>query len=218
MTSLELDALQLAISNNARVLYSIYLRPKASNHEPSVELNYPEIMRLLNAKQDEIQLGRHINSLLKELFNVGLITLNESQDLKLSLNRQTVFLALMKPVGINNITPSSANKHEYLSMHIDWRPDDAVFDQLCQLIGLIDKGYSTEELGEFIAYWIGYPERRFSEYQWTQKFALNIKLRRQRFPISKQQTKVGHQWVPLSADIEIDDNVRQLVEKYSEKK
>jgi len=175
-------------------------------------------MRLLNAKQDEIQLGRHINSLLKELFNVGLITLNESQDLKLSLNRQTVFLALMKPVGINNITPSSANKHEYLSMHIDWRPDDAVFDQLCQLIGLIDKGYSTEELGEFIAYWIGYPERRFSEYQWTQKFALNIKLRRQRFPISKQQTKVGHQWVPLSADIEIDDNVRQLVEKYSEKK
>lgn len=217
MTSLEYDALQLAISNNARVFYCLYLRPKANIKEAKVELNYPEIMNLLNAKERVIELGRQINSLLKELSNVGLIELQLHQSLKKSLNKETVFLPLVKPLSITQIDTQNMSLTHH-SMSIEWRPETQVFEQICQLIGVIEQGYSTEELGEFIAYWMGYPERRFTDYQWTQKFVLSIKLRRQRFPISKQQTKVGHQWVTLGASIEIDDNVRQLVEQYSHKK
>jgi DNA replication protein DnaT len=104
-----------------------------------------------------------------------------------------------------------------VKMNVSWRPDADLFEQLCQLVGVIDKGYSADELGEYIAYWLGYPEKQFTDYQWTQKFVLNIKQRRQRLPVNKEQTKVGHQWITPQAGIEIDDNVKQLVEKYSGK-
>lgn len=215
MTSLELDALQLAISNNARVLYSIYLRPRVQLNDSLCTLHYPEILRLLNAKQNVVELGRHINALLVELNNVGLIELSPQQDLKRSLNKQQVRLPLIKPITLDQKNTQDLPNHH--QMTIEWRPQTDVFEQVCQLVGVIEQGYSTEELGEYIAYWLGYPERKFTDYQWTQKFVLNIKLRRQRFPISKQQSKVGHQWVTLDASIEIDENVRRLVDKYSEK-
>lgn len=216
MTSLEYDALQLAISNKARVLYTLYLRPRANMKEGTVDLNYADILNLLNAKEKVIELGRQINALLKELSSVGLIELQAEQDLKRSLNKETITLPLVKPISVAQINTDNMSLNHH-AMEIEWRPETQVFEQICQLIGLIEHGYSTEELGEFIAYWLGYPERRFTDYQWTQKFVLSIKLRRQRFPVSKQQTKVGHQWVTLDATIEIDDNVRQLVEQYSNK-
>ena len=213
MNSLELDALQLPLSNDARALYCAYLSPKCGD-KSCVTLSYKDIMSFLNAKEVVIELGRQVNSLLKELASVGLITIDDDLSFKRSLNKQVIHLPLKvsdEAVPLDDDPHAGSKK-----MDIAWHPNPDLFKQLCQLVGLIDKGYSADELGEYIAYWLGYPEKRFSQYQWTQKFVLNIKLRRQRQPVSKEQTKVGHQWISPEAGLEVDENVKKLVEKYSE--
>jgi len=215
MNSLELDALQLSMSNHARALYSIYLVSKGSTAKGNVTLSYKNIMLFLNSKEEVVTLGRQVNSLLKELDNVGLIRITDNQSYKRSLNNQVIHLPLSISPEISDIT---TYKHQsFVKMSVNWRPDAKLFEQICQLVGVIDKGYSADELGEYIAYWLGYPEKQFTDYQWTQKFVLNIKQRRQRLPVNKEQTKVGHQWITPQAGLEIDDNVKQLVEKYSGK-
>ncbi|GAC26923.1 DnaT-like ssDNA-binding domain-containing protein [Brumicola pallidula] len=215
MNSLELDALQLSMSNHARALYSVYLVSKSKSMKGNVTLSYKDIMDFLNGKEEVVTLGRQVNSLLKELDSVGLIRINHEQSYKRSLNNQVIHLPLSISKDLFDI---STDKHQsFIKMNINWRPDADLFEQLCQLVGVIDKGYSADELGEYIAYWLGYPEKQFTDYQWTQKFVLNIKQRRQRLPVNKEQTKVGHQWITPQAGIEIDDNVKQLIEKYSGK-
>ncbi|MFQ3206621.1 MAG: DNA replication protein DnaT [Glaciecola sp.] len=215
MNSLELDALQLSMSNHARALYSIYLASKGNSTKGNVTLSYKDIMQFLNGKEEVVTLGRQVNSLLKELDNVGLIRINSEQSYKRSLNNQIIHLPLSVSLEISDIT---TDKHQsFVKMNVNWRPNAELFEQICQLVGVIDKGYSADELGEYIAYWLGYPEKQFTDYQWTQKFVLNIKQRRQRLPVNKEQTKVGHQWITPQAGLEIDDNVKQLVEKYSGK-
>jgi hypothetical protein len=215
MNSLELDALQLSMSNHARALYSVYLVSKSKSMKGNVTLSYKDIMDFLNGKEEVVTLGRQVNSLLKELDSVGLIRINHEQSYKRSLNNQVIHLPLSISKDLFDI---STDKHQsFIKMNINWRPDADLFEQLCQLVGVIDKGYSADELGEYIAYWLGYPEKQFTDYQWTQKFVLNIKQRRQRLPVNKEQTKVGHQWITPQASIEIDDNVKQLIEKYSGK-
>nr|WP_297348779.1 DnaT-like ssDNA-binding domain-containing protein [uncultured Glaciecola sp.] len=215
MNSLELDALQLSMSNHARALYSVYLASKGNLTKGNVTLSYKDIMQFLNGKEEIVTLGRQVNSLLKELDNVGLIKINSEQSYKRSLNNQIIYLPLSVSPEISDIT---TDKHQsFVKMNVNWRPNAELFEQICQLVGVIDKGYSADELGEYIAYWLGYPEKQFTDYQWTQKFVLNIKQRRQRLPVNKEQTKVGHQWITPQAGLEIDDNVKQLVEKYSGK-
>jgi hypothetical protein len=215
MNSLELDALQLSMSNHARALYSVYLVSKSKSMKGNVTVSYKDIMDFLNGKEEVVTLGRQVNSLLKELDSVGLIRINHEQSYKRSLNNQVIHLPLSISKDLFDI---STDKHQrFIKMNINWRPDADLFEQLCQLVGVIDKGYSADELGEYIAYWLGYPEKQFTDYQWTQKFVLNIKQRRQRLPVNKEQTKVGHQWITPQAGIEIDDNVKQLIEKYSGK-
>ena len=215
MNSLELDALQLSMSNDARALYAVYLAPKASSSKGSVLLSYKDIIQFLNSKEEVLTLGRQVNSLLKELDSVGLIRIDEEQSFKRSLNKQRVHLPLSISKEIGDI---ATDKHQaFVKMNVAWRPNAELFEQICQLVGVIDKGYSADELGEYIAYWLGYPEKQFTDYQWTQKFVLNIKQRRQRQPVNKEQTKIGHQWITPQAGLEIDDNVKQLVEKYSGK-
>jgi DNA replication protein DnaT len=215
MNSLEIDALQLSLSNHARALYSIYLASKSNLTKGEITLCYKDIMQFLNSKEEIVSLGRQVNSLLKELDNVGLIQLNNEQSYKRSLNKQIIHL----PLSVNPETSdiSTEQHHNFVKITVKWRPNAELFGQICQLIGVIDKGYSADELGEYIAYWLGYPEKQFTDYQWTQKFVLNIKQRRQRLPVNKEQTKVGHQWITPQAGLEIDDNVKQLVEKYSGK-
>ncbi|MFT5900204.1 MAG: DNA replication protein DnaT [Glaciecola sp.] len=223
MNSLELDALQLSMSNHARALYSIYLVSKCdgkntdSNANPvgSITLSYKDIMQFLNSKEELVTLGRQVNSLLKELDSVGLISIGIDQSYKRSLNNQVIQLPFRVPKDISSIVTDA---HQgFIKMNVSWRPDATLFEQLCQLVGVIDKGYSADEIGEYIAYWLGYPEKQFTAYQWTQKFVLNLKQRRQRQPVNKEQTKVGHQWITPEAGLEIDDNVKQLIEKYSGK-
>jgi hypothetical protein len=215
MNSLELDALQLTMSNHARALYSVYLISKSKPVKGNVTISYKDIMHFLNGKEEVVTLGRQVNSLFKELDSVGLISISHDQSYKRSLNNQVIHLPLSISRDLFDI---SDDKHQsFVKMNVSWRPNADLFEQLCQLVGVIDKGYSADELGEYIAYWLGYPEKQFTDYQWTQKFVLNIKQRRQRLPVNKEQTKVGHQWITPQAGIEIDDNVKQLVKKYSGK-
>ncbi|MFB0911638.1 MAG: flavodoxin, partial [Glaciecola sp.] len=104
MNSLELDALQLSMSNNARALYSVYLVSKGSLTKGKVSLSYKDIMQFLNGKEEIITLGRQVNSLLKELDSVGLIQINSDQSYKRSLNNQIICLPLSISPDLPDIT------------------------------------------------------------------------------------------------------------------
>ncbi|WP_260391538.1 DnaT-like ssDNA-binding domain-containing protein, partial [Aeromonas enteropelogenes] len=77
-------------------------------------------------------------------------------------------------------------------MHLQWRPDEEL-PALARLCGVIDASYSEEDLGEFIAYWLGRPEVFDSQHQWMLKFIRALKTRRY---ARRQPTEVrGYQQV-----------------------
>ena len=84
---------------------------------------------------------------------------------------------------------------------------------MATLLGLIDKEFDADDVGEFIAYWLGRPNTVFSHFQWTQKFAYAMRYKRLAAGGSPK-ARVGNQQVPVAAGIEADDNARKLVEKY----
>lgn len=158
-------------------------------------------------------MGRQISALFKELHTVGLVLLDDDVDFSKSLHNHSLRLPLTElPQSIEN--PLFHNQHK--SMRLDWRPIEAVFHDLCALVGLIETTYSADELGEFIAYWLGRIDSQHTEYQWTQKLVIHLKQRRQRFPLSEQKTAAGHQYVTPSAGIVFDDNVAKLINQYKD--
>lgn len=213
MNPSELDALNQAISNDARVLYLLGLRPDANTKTGVTKpLNYKALLILLNAKEQRYTLGRQINGLLKELVNVGLIGLQDDMPLNRSFNGRQIVLPFLV-----------TQKDDYAELHLqwsaiksDWQPTQTLFDDLAKLVGIIDKEYSKDELGEFVAYWMGRPQSQFSQFQWTQKFVFQIKQRRLATGVKVIQ-KVGNQLVTPKAGVEIDDNAKKLVEKYGKK-
>ncbi|MGQ8367306.1 DnaT-like ssDNA-binding domain-containing protein [Glaciecola sp. 1036] len=214
MNSLEIEALQQPLSNEARTLYCVYLRPQWSINSQKITVKNKTILQLLNSKKETITLGRQISALFKELVDIGLVKFIENIEFSKSLNNQYIYLPLAK-------VPKD-DKHQNLhqqhgSMSISWRPDTESFTMLSDLVGLIDKEYSADELGEFIAYWLGRPEVTQTPYQWTQKFVLQLKHRRIKRPVHQEQTKAGHQWITPQAGIAFDENVEKLVNKYSDK-
>jgi hypothetical protein len=216
VNELELTALKQALSNEARVLYCLYLRPHLNPKSHTVTINNKSIMSLLNAQQNTITLGREISALFKELYHAGLIDIDGEHSFQKSLNKQTVRLCLSSV----NVDLEEASLHQqHHKMSVSWRPQEVLFNQVCQLVGVIELDYNADEMGEFIAYWLGRPEIQQSQYQWIQKFVLHLKQRRIRQPSTLShaaQSKVGHQWVTPRAGIEFDDNVKKLISKYSE--
>ncbi|GAB2698037.1 DnaT-like ssDNA-binding domain-containing protein [Aliiglaciecola sp. 3_MG-2023] len=213
MNSSEQAALTQGLSNDARVLYMLGLRPIADEQTGLTgPLNYKQLIALLNGKSKEFTLGRQINGLIKELVKHQLVEIEPEASLDKSFNQQRVRLPLL-----------NIKQDDYPSLHLqwskmtaNWKPHQAAFEDLASLIGIIDKDYSQHELGEFIAYWMGRPELQFSQYQWTQKFVFQIKQRRVASGVKNVQ-KVGNQWVTPKAGVEADDNAKQLVAKYSKK-
>ncbi|GAC12677.1 DnaT-like ssDNA-binding domain-containing protein [Aliiglaciecola lipolytica] len=213
MNSSEQAALTQELSNEARVLYLLGLRPIADEQTGlTAPLNYKQLIALLNSKTKEFTLGRQINALIKELVKLQLIEIEPDASLDKSFNQQRVRLPLI-----------NIKQDDYPSLHLQWsgmtatwKPHKTVFEDLASLIGIIDKDYSHNELGEFIAYWMGRPELQFSQYQWTQKFVFQIKQKRVASGVKNVQ-KVGNQWVTPKAGVEADDNAKQLVAKYSKK-
>ncbi|NCP65588.1 MAG: flavodoxin [Paraglaciecola sp.] len=209
----EQAALQQSLSNEARVLYLLGLKPKVNGHNATTPpLNYKALLGLLNAKEEKFTLGRQLNSLIKELLNVGLVKFDQDVELNHSVNGKTLLLPLlqMKPDAYSKL------HLEWYAMQLDWQPDHALLSDLAKLVGLIDYQYSTAELGDFVAYWLGRPESQFSQFQWTQKFVFNLK--RQRLATgSGAAHRVGQQLVKQKAGIVADENAKNLVAKYSKK-
>lgn len=213
MNELELETLQTPLSNLARVLYCLYLRPQVGLNSHKVIVSNKAILALINNKKTVITMGRQISALLKELHDVGLIEIESDTDFSKSLHNQTITLPLTAlPQSLEN--PLFHSQHK--SMRLDWRPVESIFEDLCQLVGVIEKTYSADELGEFIAYWLGRIDTQCTEYQWTQKLVIHLKQRRQRLPLAEQKSKAGHQYVTPSAGIVFDDNVKQLINQYKD--
>lgn len=213
MNELELETLQTPLSNLARVLYCLYLRPQLTANSEKVIINNKAILALINNKKSVITMGRQISTLLKELHQQGLIEVQDDTDFSKSLHMQTVSLPLSSlPQSLEN--PLFHSQHK--SMRLDWRPVESIFEDLCKLVGVIEKTYSADELGEYIAYWLGRIDTQCTEYQWTQKLVIHLKQRRQRLPLAEQKSKAGHQYVTPSAGIVFDDNVKQLINQYKD--
>jgi len=213
LNPLELETLQTPLSNLARVVYCLYLRPQITRGSQKVTINNKQILALLNNKKEVIRLGRQVSAIIKELENAGLVQLDDDADFTKSLNQHKLSLPLTKlPQSLD--APQFHSQHK--AMRVDWRPTEQVFKDLCSLVGLIETTYSADELGEFIAYWLGRIDSQHTEYQWTQKLVIHLKQRRQRFPLAEQKTAKGHQYVTPSAGIVFDDNVAKLVEQYKD--
>lgn len=213
MNPSEYDALNQAISNDARVLYVLGLRPDADSTTGVTQaLNYKALLTLLNSKAEHYTLGRQVNGLIKELVNVGLVGLQDDMPLNRSFNGRQLVL----PFLVTQQNDYAALHLEWCAMTLSWQPTLSLFDDLAKLVGIIDKEYSSHELGEFVAYWMGRPQSQFSQFQWTQKFVFQIKQRRLASGLSVKQ-KVGSQLVTPKAGVEADENAKKLVEKYRKK-
>jgi len=213
LTQAELAVLQSPLSNDCRVLYLLGLRVGANQTTTSsAPIDYKQLLALLNGdnKDDTYQRGRQINSLVKQLEQVGLVALPLELDLEHTINGKTLLLPL-----ISEPQSDFEQLHtRHSAMTATWTPNKALFEEMASLLGIIDKAFDENEVGEFIAYWLGRPSSVFSEFQWTQKFANNIK--RKRLASGYAPTKVvGTQQVKVAAGIEADDNAKKLVEKYA---
>tara|TARA_R110000868_G_scaffold37061_10_gene131138 strand:+ start:1477 stop:2133 length:657 start_codon:yes stop_codon:yes gene_type:complete len=207
----EQTALAQPLSNDARILYIIGIKPTANESTGSTTpLNYKSLLLILNAKEEKFTLGRQVNSLIKELLSVGLVTFQNEVELNHSFNGKTLVL----PLTTMKVDEYSKLHLTWHRMHLDWQPNQKLISDLAKLVGIIDYEYTTSELGDFIAYWLGRPESQFSEYQWTQKFVFNLKKIRLAHGFKNVQ-KVGQQIVQTKAGILADENAKNLVAKYS---
>ncbi|MDU0353349.1 DnaT-like ssDNA-binding domain-containing protein [Paraglaciecola aquimarina] len=206
----EQTALLQSLSNDARTLYLLGIRPSVDEKTAKTPpLNYKSLLILLNAKEEKYTLGRQVNSLIKELLNVGLVNFQEEVELNHSFNGKVLLLPL-----------TTMEENEYSNLHLNWHtmklnwtPNEKLVADLSKLVGIIDYQYSANELGDFIAYWLGRPESQFTEYQWTQKFVFNLKKMRLAHGFKPTQ-KIGQQIVQTQAGIEADENTKNLVAKY----
>ena len=98
LTQAELAALQCPISNDCRVLYLLGLRVGANTATTSsAPIDYKHLLNLLNgdSKDEPYQRGRQINSLVKQLEQVGLVALPLALDLEHTINGKTLLLPLL---------------------------------------------------------------------------------------------------------------------------
>lgn len=207
----EQTALLQTLSNDARILYILGIKPTVDQSSGATSpLNYKSLLTILNAKEDKFTLGRQVNSLIKELLSVGLVSFQNEVELNHSFNGKTLVLPLTT-MQVDEYSKLHLNWH---TMYLAWLPNEKLISDLAKLVGIIDYEYTTNELGDFIAYWLGRPESQFSEYQWTQKFVFNLKKMRLAHGFKNVQ-KVGQQIVQTKAGILADDNAKNLVAKYS---
>jgi hypothetical protein len=207
----EQTALLQPLSNDARILYVLGIKPTADESSGATSpLNYKSLLSILNAKEEKFTLGRQVNSIIKELLSIGLVNFQSEVELNHSFNGKTLVLPLTT-MKVDEYSKLHLNWHV---MRLDWLPDQKLISDLARLVGIIDYEYITSELGDFIAYWLGRPESQFSEYQWTQKFVFNLKKMRLAHGFKNVQ-KVGQQRVQTKAGILADENAKNLVAKYS---
>lgn len=175
MTPAEYSALSHPrLSHPARTLYCLHLRRLVLENQPA-QLNYPVLGRALAVVDPEDASGfsyqvnaRQLTQLLEELVMAGLLECEPCGD---HFHQQSFILPLL------GRAPDSPLPARPFPMHLHWRPD-AGLPALAKLCGVLDCSYSEEELGEFIAYWLGRPEVYDNQHQWMLKFIRALKTRR----------------------------------------
>ena len=208
MHSVELNLLSQPLSNEARILYLLVLRPAAHQITGiSAAVNFKQIKTLLNQGGANINLGREINELLLELIETGLVERLPGQDTDKSLNGRQFRLPALQPMK------NTEQLHTKFALTTDWTPLPATFENIAQLTGLLQKEFSTEELGDFVVYWMGRPDQYFSDWQWTQKFIQHLRKNRQ-IKGYNPTSVVGYQQTTTESEVVIDENTRKLIDKY----
>lgn len=214
MNQAELAALQQPISHYARVLYCLYLRPSAHDITgATAPIKNKAIGQLLSDVHTTFTQGRQINTIIGELVEAGLVTINPQTDLSRSIQDQRLVLPLLNIKDDEFEALHGATS----SMHLKWLPDESLYNELAAMVGLLAKDYTLEDVGEFIAYWMGRPQTRLTPFQWTQKFVLQRKQSAQRHSTKATTTTIGTQQINTKANVIVDDKARALVEKYQPK-
>ncbi|MGL4250208.1 MAG: DnaT-like ssDNA-binding domain-containing protein [Aeromonas sp.] len=217
MTPAEYNALaHPGLSHPARTLYTLQLRRQVLENQRAW-LNYPELGRALAVVDQGDPCGfsfqvnaRQLTELFDELIEAGLLlveALPESEH----YHHCPFQLPLLTP-KVRSPLPERP-----FQMHLRWRPDEEL-PALARLCGMIDASYSEEELGEFIAYWLGRPEVFDSQHQWMLKFIRALKTRR--YTRRKQMETQGYQQVastpiytgPSKRALEMREEVKRLYE------
>ncbi|NEX90954.1 hypothetical protein G4923_20015 [Aeromonas rivipollensis] len=217
MTPAEYSALaHPRLSHPARSLYTLQLRRLVlENRLP--RLNYPELGRALAVVDPGNPSGfcyqvnaRQLTELLDELMEAELLQVEAQADSE--HYHQCPFQLPLLSQRVRSPLPERP-----FQMHLRWRPDEEL-PALARLCGVIDASYSEEDLGEFIAYWLGRPEVFDSQHQWMLKFIRTLKSRR--YARRKPTEVKGYQQVesvpvytgPSKRALEMMEEVRLLAE------
>lgn len=211
---------QPRLSHPARTLYWLLLRP-ACLRQTDYQVSYPELGRALAVEDTAAPGGfayqvtaRQLTELFDELIQAGLVALPPTWQAE-HYHLCPIQLPLLPRASALPL-PQAA-----FAMHADWHPDTQ-FTNLARLCGLLDSQYGEEELGEFIAYWLGRPEQFANQHQWQLKFIKALKARRypRRPPHEGQREIQGYQQVtvderqgPSTRALEMMAQARQLQDK-----
>jgi hypothetical protein len=214
MTPAEYSALSHPqLSHPARTLYLLQLRRLMLEHQIA-RLNYPELGRSLAVVDPRAPSGfafqvnaRQLTALLDELIAAELLHIKPQSDQADSehYHQHSFELPLLT---LSQRTPLPEAPYP---MHLQWRPDQAL-PALARLCGVIDASYSEEELGEFIAYWLGRAEVFQSQHQWMLKFIRTLKNRRY---VRRQTTEInGYQQVtPAPVELGPSKRAQEMIEE-----
>ena len=116
----EQAALLQTLSNEARILYILGIKPTADQTSGVTSpLNYKSLLSILNTKEEKFTLGRQVNTLIKELLSVGLVCFQSDVELNNSFNGKILVLSLTT-MKVDEYSKLHLNWH---TMNINWIPD-----------------------------------------------------------------------------------------------
>ncbi|MGL5947782.1 MAG: DnaT-like ssDNA-binding domain-containing protein [Aeromonas sp.] len=209
MTPAEYHALGVPyLSHPARTLYCLQLRRLWQEQQPLC-LDYPALGRAL-AVSDRQQGGfsfqvnaRQLTALLQELIAAELVVVTAAEAPSEHYHGCSFQLPLIERQA------RAPLPERPFAMHLHWRPD-AQLPALAKLCGVLEARFSEEDLGEFIAYWLGRPEVFESQHQWQLRFIRALKGRRY---VKKAPTAVvGFQHVAAApSPTGPSDRARQMI-------
>ena len=216
MTPAEYTQLNLPrLSHPARSLYILHLRRQAQQHNGYVLISYPELGRALAVENPNQPSGfsfqvnaSQLTQLFQELIDAGLLQLVLAPQ---DEHFHGAKFALPLLLNLNTILPLPQTAHPMMP---EWRPDPH-FATLCQLCGLIESTYNEDELGEFIAYWLGRPEVFATPHQWMLKFIKALKAKR--YVRKSPAPSVGYQQV-VASELESQVPSQRALEMIAEAK
>ncbi|WP_108652921.1 DnaT-like ssDNA-binding domain-containing protein [Dongshaea marina] len=174
MTPAEYQALDdPTLPHAARTLYCMQLRRHADGSGRVGPILYPEIGKALavrekNSQEFSFQINAsQLTELFEQLMSSGLLILAGESPVE-HYHGASFELPLLRQ------SPQSPVPQQQFAIHLEWRPDSG-FATLAKLCGLSDPNFAEEELGEFIAFWLGRPDVFKNQHQWMIQFIRSLK-------------------------------------------